>query len=151
MPDRTKRTGTPTSRHSGTDVISPPTSTLRSSTRLERTSACPSASASSSSKRESEHLFFHSLDRRRLFCTLRGRNVTSIGVLYDFTDNAENTTVQFVDDMVKEQWVCIPLIFDSRQLSMLGNSSRTPSPTNRTSSSSSDICRCLETTVSLTM
>ncbi|KAG6382133.1 Metallo-dependent phosphatase-like protein [Boletus reticuloceps] len=31
--------------------------------------------------------------------------VTSLGVLYDFTGNSVNTTVQFVADMVKEQWV----------------------------------------------
>ena len=35
----------------------------------------------------------------------RGRKVTSLGVLFDFTGNAVNTTVQFVSDMVKEQWV----------------------------------------------
>ena len=31
--------------------------------------------------------------------------MTSLGVLYDFTGNSANTTVQFVADMVKEQWV----------------------------------------------
>ena len=35
----------------------------------------------------------------------RGRKVTSLGVLYDFTGNSANTTVQKVEDMVKEQWV----------------------------------------------
>ena len=34
----------------------------------------------------------------------RGRKVTSVGVLYDFTGNDKNTTVQKVEDMVKEQW-----------------------------------------------
>ena len=34
----------------------------------------------------------------------RGRQVTSVGVLYDFTGNDKNTTVQKVEDMVKEQW-----------------------------------------------
>lgn len=36
--------------------------------------------------------------------SIRGRKVTSIGVLYDFTGNDHNTTVQTVADMVKEQW-----------------------------------------------
>lgn len=34
----------------------------------------------------------------------RGRKVTSLGVLYDFTGNDHNTTVQKVADMVKEEW-----------------------------------------------
>lgn len=33
------------------------------------------------------------------------RHVTSLGVLFDFTGNAEKTTVQNVEDMVKESWV----------------------------------------------
>lgn len=37
----------------------------------------------------------------------RGRSVTSLGVLYDFTGNDEGTIVQKVADMVKESWVCI--------------------------------------------
>lgn len=40
-------------------------------------------------------------------CFLRGRRVTSLGVLFNFTSNAANTTVQFVADMVKESWVGI--------------------------------------------
>ena len=45
-----------------------------------------------------------------LTCTCRGRKVTSLGVLYDFTGNDHNTTVQKVEDMVKEAWVsCISL------------------------------------------
>ena len=35
----------------------------------------------------------------------RGRKVTSLGVLFDFKGNDVNTTVQNVEDMVKEQWV----------------------------------------------
>ena len=35
----------------------------------------------------------------------RGRKVTSLGVLFDFTGNDVNTTVQKVEDMVKESWV----------------------------------------------
>ena len=35
----------------------------------------------------------------------RGRSVTSLGVLFDFTGNDVNTTVQKVEDMVKEHWV----------------------------------------------
>ncbi|KAJ7634954.1 Metallo-dependent phosphatase-like protein [Roridomyces roridus] len=38
------------------------------------------------------------------FKTRKGRSVTSLGVLYDFTDNDAGTTVQFVADMVKEAW-----------------------------------------------
>ena len=38
-------------------------------------------------------------------CTYRGRKVTSVGVLYDFTGNDHNTTVQKVEDMVNEAWV----------------------------------------------
>ncbi|KAF8420578.1 Metallo-dependent phosphatase-like protein [Boletus edulis BED1] len=38
------------------------------------------------------------------FTTRKGRSVTSFGVLYDFTGNSVNTTVQLVADMVKEQW-----------------------------------------------
>ena len=34
--------------------------------------------------------------------------MTSLGVLFDFTGNSANTTVQFVADMVKEQWVNPP-------------------------------------------
>jgi hypothetical protein len=37
--------------------------------------------------------------------TCRGRRVTSVGVLYDFTGNDHNTTVQKVEDMVNEAWV----------------------------------------------
>ncbi|KAF9012621.1 Metallo-dependent phosphatase-like protein [Cyathus striatus] len=33
-----------------------------------------------------------------------GRQVTAFGVLFDFTGNDKNTTVQKVEDMVKEQW-----------------------------------------------
>ncbi|KIY51475.1 hypothetical protein FISHEDRAFT_36991 [Fistulina hepatica ATCC 64428] len=38
------------------------------------------------------------------FKTLYGRSVTALGVLYDFTGNDYNTTVQMVEDMVQEQW-----------------------------------------------
>jgi 2',3'-cyclic-nucleotide 2'-phosphodiesterase (5'-nucleotidase family) len=38
------------------------------------------------------------------FKTRKGRRVTSVGVLYDFTGNDHNTTVQKVEDMVKETW-----------------------------------------------
>ncbi|PFH52209.1 hypothetical protein AMATHDRAFT_2451 [Amanita thiersii Skay4041] len=38
------------------------------------------------------------------FKTTHGRRVTALGVLYDFTDNDRNTTVQKVEDMVKERW-----------------------------------------------
>lgn len=39
------------------------------------------------------------------FTTRLGRRITSLGVLYDFTGNDKNTTVQKVEDMVKEEWV----------------------------------------------
>ncbi|KAJ7940412.1 Metallo-dependent phosphatase-like protein [Mycena leptocephala] len=38
------------------------------------------------------------------FKTRKGRAVTALGVLYDFTGNDKNTTVQKVEDMVKEAW-----------------------------------------------
>ncbi|KAI0369047.1 hypothetical protein BV20DRAFT_424119 [Pilatotrama ljubarskyi] len=38
------------------------------------------------------------------FKTRKGRKVTSLGVLFDFTGNDVNTTVQKVEDMVKESW-----------------------------------------------
>ncbi|OSX61779.1 hypothetical protein POSPLADRAFT_1047044 [Postia placenta MAD-698-R-SB12] len=38
------------------------------------------------------------------FTTRKGRKITSLGVLYDFTGNSENTTVQTVAEMVKEHW-----------------------------------------------
>ena len=34
--------------------------------------------------------------------------MTSLGVLYDFTGNDVNTTVQTVAKMVKEDWVSLP-------------------------------------------
>ncbi|PIL26310.1 hypothetical protein GSI_12066 [Ganoderma sinense ZZ0214-1] len=43
-------------------------------------------------------------DRFAKFTTRKGRKVTSLGVLFDFTGNDVNTTVQKVEDMVKEQW-----------------------------------------------
>ncbi|KAJ7894514.1 Metallo-dependent phosphatase-like protein [Mycena olivaceomarginata] len=36
--------------------------------------------------------------------TRKGRAVTALGVLFDFKGNAANTTVQKVEDMVKEAW-----------------------------------------------
>lgn len=38
------------------------------------------------------------------FKTRKGRQITAFGVLFDFTGNARNTTVQKVEDMVKEAW-----------------------------------------------
>ena len=43
-------------------------------------------------------------DRFAKFRTRKGRSVTALGVLYDFTGNDVNTTVQKVEDMVKESW-----------------------------------------------
>ncbi|KAJ7172261.1 Metallo-dependent phosphatase-like protein [Mycena filopes] len=43
-------------------------------------------------------------DRFAKFKTRKGREVTALGVLFDFTGNDHNTTVQPVEDMVKEAW-----------------------------------------------
>ncbi|KAI0343630.1 hypothetical protein BDW22DRAFT_1328874 [Trametopsis cervina] len=43
-------------------------------------------------------------ERFRKFKTRKGRSVTALGVLFDFTGNDHNTTVQKVEDMVKESW-----------------------------------------------
>ncbi|KAJ4471596.1 Metallo-dependent phosphatase-like protein [Lentinula aciculospora] len=43
-------------------------------------------------------------NRYSKFTTRKGRKITSLGVLFDFTGNDVNTTVQTVADMVKEQW-----------------------------------------------
>ena len=40
------------------------------------------------------------------FFSSRGRKVTAFGVLFNFKGNDKNTTVQNVEDMVKESWVC---------------------------------------------
>ncbi|KAG1775218.1 Metallo-dependent phosphatase-like protein [Suillus placidus] len=38
------------------------------------------------------------------FTTRKGRRITSLGVIFNFTQNDVNTTVQTVDNMVREQW-----------------------------------------------
>ena len=43
-------------------------------------------------------------ERFAKFTTRKGRKVTSFGVLFDFTGNDDNTTVQKVANMVKEKW-----------------------------------------------
>ncbi|KAL0564808.1 hypothetical protein V5O48_017230 [Marasmius crinis-equi] len=43
-------------------------------------------------------------ERYAKFKTRKGRRVTAFGVLFNFTGNDKNTTVQTVDDMVKEAW-----------------------------------------------
>ncbi|KAK7038999.1 hypothetical protein VNI00_010391 [Paramarasmius palmivorus] len=43
-------------------------------------------------------------ERFAKFETRKGRKVTAFGVLFDFTGNSKNTTVQKVADMVKESW-----------------------------------------------
>ncbi|KAH9485630.1 Secreted protein [Psilocybe cubensis] len=43
-------------------------------------------------------------ERFAKFKTRKGRKVTSLGVLFDFTGNDHNTKVQKVSDMVKETW-----------------------------------------------
>ncbi|KAF9052347.1 hypothetical protein BDZ89DRAFT_425324 [Hymenopellis radicata] len=43
-------------------------------------------------------------DRFAKFKTRKGRQVTALGVLFDFTGNDNGTTVQKVEDMVKEPW-----------------------------------------------
>ena len=42
--------------------------------------------------------------RFRKFQTELGRKVTALGVLFDFSGNSANTTVQKVENMVKEEW-----------------------------------------------
>ncbi|KIK45387.1 hypothetical protein CY34DRAFT_801759 [Suillus luteus UH-Slu-Lm8-n1] len=43
-------------------------------------------------------------NRYTKFTTRKGRRITSLGVIFNFTGNDVNTTVQTVEDMVKEQW-----------------------------------------------
>ncbi|EJD02036.1 uncharacterized protein FOMMEDRAFT_134660 [Fomitiporia mediterranea MF3/22] len=43
-------------------------------------------------------------ERFAKFTTELGKRVTSLGVIFDFTGNDDGTTVQKVEDMVKEQW-----------------------------------------------
>lgn len=43
-------------------------------------------------------------NRYAKFKTRKGRKVTAFGVLFDFTGNDKNTTVQKVENMVKEKW-----------------------------------------------
>ncbi|KAG1743960.1 Metallo-dependent phosphatase-like protein [Suillus paluster] len=43
-------------------------------------------------------------NRYTKFTTRKGRRITSLGVLFNFTQNDVNTTVQSVENMVKEQW-----------------------------------------------
>ncbi|KAH9485625.1 hypothetical protein JR316_0002535 [Psilocybe cubensis] len=43
-------------------------------------------------------------ERFAKFKTRKGRKVTSLGVLFNFTRNSHNTTIQKVSDMVKENW-----------------------------------------------
>ena len=44
-------------------------------------------------------------ERFAKFKTSKGRKVTALGVLFDFTGNDKNTTVQKVENMVNETWV----------------------------------------------
>jgi 2',3'-cyclic-nucleotide 2'-phosphodiesterase (5'-nucleotidase family) len=44
-------------------------------------------------------------ERFRKFKTRKGRKVTALGVLFNFAGNVKGTTVQKVEDMVKEEWV----------------------------------------------
>lgn len=43
-------------------------------------------------------------DRYAKFTTRKGRRITSLGVIFNFTGNDVNTTVQSVGHMIKEQW-----------------------------------------------
>ena len=45
------------------------------------------------------------LERFTKFKTAKGREVTALGVLFDFTGNDKGTTVQKVENMVNETWV----------------------------------------------
>ncbi|PBK65794.1 hypothetical protein ARMSODRAFT_373498 [Armillaria solidipes] len=44
------------------------------------------------------------IDRFAKFKTRKGRSVTALGVIFDFTGNDHNTTVQKVEDVVNEPW-----------------------------------------------
>ena len=44
-------------------------------------------------------------ERFAKFKTAKGRKVTALGVLFDFTGNDEGTFVQKVENMVNETWV----------------------------------------------
>ena len=44
-------------------------------------------------------------DEENAYVFSRGRKVTSLGVIFNFTSNDHNTTVQPVGEMIKEAWV----------------------------------------------
>ncbi|KAJ7461982.1 Metallo-dependent phosphatase-like protein [Mycena latifolia] len=56
--------------------------------------------------------------RFRKFKTRKGRSVTAFGVLFDFEGNDVNTTIQRVEDMVRERWF-IDAIADEPDLFLL--------------------------------
>ena len=64
-------------------------------------------------------------ERFAKFTTTLGKKVTSLGVLFDFTANDNGTTVQKVEDMVKEQWVGLPSFYSRnmflREISVCGS------------------------------
>ena len=66
----------------------------------------------------------------------RGRKVTSLGVLFDFTGNDVNTTVQKVEDMVKEQWVRLQLADEELTLIIEHPSDSSLKPSRRSLTSS---------------
>ena len=74
-------------------------------------------------------------ERFAKFTTRKGRKVTSFGVLFDFTGNDDNTTVQKVEDMVKESWV-------SRLLDAICESD-SYAPSSSTRYRRSPMCSCL--------
>lgn len=101
----TRSTCITTLRRIGTAIICLPMPTSRSPTQTTRVrmSAYRWATALSNLLLRCECTA--TLLRTFLTPPCSGRRVTSLGVLFDFTGNDDGTSVQKVEDMVKEQWV----------------------------------------------
>ncbi|KAF9494150.1 hypothetical protein BDN71DRAFT_1590561 [Pleurotus eryngii] len=66
---------------------------------------CPTSNANTTVADNKENAFSVPVGNRfAKFRTRKGRRVTAFGVLFSFTSNVKNTTVQKVADMVKETW-----------------------------------------------
>ena len=75
---------------------------------MARMRVCRLGAVTGSSRRESRSCVVALF--RQTYCfpkSRRGRKVTAFGVIFDYTGNAEGTTVQLVKDMVEEEWVTI--------------------------------------------
>ncbi|KAJ7755792.1 Metallo-dependent phosphatase-like protein [Mycena metata] len=60
-------------------------------------------------------------NRFRKFKTRKGRSVTAFGVIFNFGTNAVNTTVQRVEDMVKEQWFADAIVEEPDLFLLVGH------------------------------